>query len=286
MDRMALSDKWFLFGGVAVMMSLFDMNGPLMNALRTLAYIFLCNLMFCLFSLPLFTVGASLTALFACMQAILAGDEEDVIVKQFWAAFKQNFKQATVIWLLCLVVLALFGVYYLIVSSMPGMIGRIYKVTFFAMCIVFLFGFQYIFPLQARYRCRIRDTLKNAWLLSIAALPWTVLSILLVIAALYISFFMDPAGVDTAVFLWGMVGFGILAYLNSFLFQRAFRLIEPETMEVKHKASPEALFTDEEHGRTEVLSQESRYSNPDWNRQSFPNGKYKKMLHESSKGEK
>lgn len=38
-------------------MSLFDMNGPLMNALRKLANIILCNITFCLLSLPLFTVG-------------------------------------------------------------------------------------------------------------------------------------------------------------------------------------------------------------------------------------
>ena len=52
-------------------MNLFDMNGPLMNALRKLAYIFICNIMFCLLSLPMFTAGASLTALFACMQAVI-----------------------------------------------------------------------------------------------------------------------------------------------------------------------------------------------------------------------
>ena len=65
-------------------MNLFDMNGPLMNALRKLAYIFICNVMFCLLSLPLFTIGASLTALFACMQAVIADDEDDVIIKQSW----------------------------------------------------------------------------------------------------------------------------------------------------------------------------------------------------------
>ena len=48
-------------------MSLFDMNGPLMNALRKLANIILCNIVFCLLSLPLFTIGAALAALYACM---------------------------------------------------------------------------------------------------------------------------------------------------------------------------------------------------------------------------
>ena len=102
------------------------------------------------------------------------------------------------------------------------------------------------------------------------ALPWTILSILLVIAAIYISFFMNPDGLNLAVFLWGMMGFGIVAYLNSFFFRKAFQRIDPEMLEVKHEAPKEAVFIDEEHRTAEVFFQESSYSNPDWNRQAYP----------------
>ena len=70
-------------------------------------------------------MGASLAALFTCMQAILTDDEDDVIIKQYWDAFRQNFKQATAIWLLCLVAFAFLSLYYLIVSGMAGMMGRV-----------------------------------------------------------------------------------------------------------------------------------------------------------------
>lgn len=224
------------------------MNGPLMNALRKLAYVFICNVMFCLLSLPLFTAGASLTALFACMQAVINDDEDDMIIKQFWYAFKQNFRQATVIWLFCLVIFAFLALYYLIVSSMEGVFGKVYRISFFLMCFLFLFGFQYFFPLQARYRNKVKNTLKNAWLLSIAAFPWTLLSIALVAGAVYISFFMNPAALNTAVFLWGMVGFGLVAYMNSLIFQKAFKLIDPEKLEMERHEIPEgAIFIDEEH---------------------------------------
>ena len=52
-------------------MRMFDPNGPLMIALGKLADIVICNLMFILFCLPVFTVGASLAALFACMQELV-----------------------------------------------------------------------------------------------------------------------------------------------------------------------------------------------------------------------
>lgn len=229
-------------------MGLFDVNGSFMYALQKFANIFVCNVMFCLLSIPLFTVGASLSALFACMQAIWEDDEDDMIAKQFWNAFKLNFKQGTAIWVICLLAFAFLGIYYMIVSSMTGIAGRTYRISFFVMCVVFVFGFQYLFPLQARYKNSIRNTLKNAWLLGIAALPWTLLSILLVAAAVYISFFMNPSGVSLAVFLWGMVGFGLVAYLNSMIFRKAFQMIDPEKLEESmHTAPKEALFIDEEH---------------------------------------
>lgn len=251
-------------------MSLFDVNGLFMNELRKLANIVLCNLMFCVFSLPLFTAGAALAALYACMQAILANDEEDIIVKQYVHAFKENFKQATVIWLLCLLVAAFLGVYYSVVSRLGGGFGKVYRISFFVMCIVFLFGFQYLFPMQARYRNSVKNTLKNAWLLSILALPWTVLSIVLVAAAIYVSFFMDPGGANAAVFLWGMLGFGLIAYMNSLFFQRAFLLIDPKVAQEMPEKPKEALFTDEEHRTSDVFFQDSVFSNPDWNRQVVP----------------
>lgn len=228
-------------------MNLFDMNGPLMYNLGKLANIFLCNVLFCLFSLPLFTIGAALSALFACMQAIWDEDEDDIIAKQYWNAFKQNFRQGTAIWMICLLTAAFLGIYYFIVTSMTGTMGKVYRISFFMMCVIFLFGFQYLFPLQARYRNSVRNTLKNAWLLSIVALPWTVLSILLTAGAVYLSFFMNPNGVSLAVFLWGTLGFGIVAYLNSIFFKKAFQMIDPEKLEAAHEAPSEALFIDEEH---------------------------------------
>ena len=68
------------------------------------------------------------------------------------------------------------------------------------------------------------------------------------VGAVYISFFMDPSGANTAVFLWGVLGFGIVAYLNSIIFQKAFNLIDPVKLEPERHTAPEgAIFIDEEH---------------------------------------
>ena len=52
-------------------MRLFDMDGPLYGALEAFMRLVLCNMFFVLFSIPVFTIGASLTALYTCTQRMV-----------------------------------------------------------------------------------------------------------------------------------------------------------------------------------------------------------------------
>lgn len=249
-------------------MRIFDPDGPLMTALGKFADIVICNIMFCLFCLPVFTIGASLTALFACMQQLVYEEDRNdgLIFRDFWRAFRRNFKQATVLWLICLLLIAFLAAYYWITRFMAGGFGKTYQTTFYVLALLFLFGFVYIFPLQARFENSVWNTLRNAWLLSVAALPWTVLSLLLVAAAVYISFIMNPAVIDLFVYLWAVCGFGLAAYLQSFFHRQAFRKLSPEAAQRKTQRADGAVFTDEEHRENDLMVQESAYSNPNWNR--------------------
>lgn len=250
-------------------MRMFDPNGPLMIALGKLADIVICNLMFIVFCLPVFTVGASLSALYACMQELVYEEEKDdgLIFRDFWLAFKANFKQGTALWLFSLAIIAFLGAYYWIARNMAGAYGRVYMITFYFLAMIFLFGFLYLFPLQARYENSVKNTIRNAWLLSVGALPWTVLSIVVIIAAVYISFFMNPTAVDVFTYLWAVCGFGLIAYLTSFFYRKAFQKISPEAMKVKNRKPAEgAIFTDEEHQEQDLMVQESSFSDPNWNR--------------------
>ena len=194
-----------------------------MVGLGKLADLVFCNILFCLCSLPVFTIGAASAALFDCAMSITEDLEEQLIVKQFWNALKKNFKQATALWLVCLGIIGLLALYAIAVNAMEGAAYRMYRVTFYVLVFLFVAGFQYVFPLQARYQMGVRKTLKTAWLLAAAALPYTVLALLVMAAAVYISFFMNPNAVNSFVFLWAFALIGVIAYICSFLYLRAFR---------------------------------------------------------------
>ena len=227
-------------------MNLFDMNGPLMYNLGKLANIFLCNVLFCLFSLPLFTIGASLSALYACMQAIWKDDEDDIIAKQFWNAFKRNFGQGTALWFICLLAFAFLGIYYFIIASMTGLAEKMYRVSFFMMCLIFLFGFQYLFPLQARYENHVKNTLKNAAILAFVNLPRTILMMICYALPLVIVYFSTYALLF--VFLFGI---SAPAYGAAFIYSGIFKKLEPETEEAASDLDF-SLKLDEDEGNKEI----------------------------------
>ena len=216
-------------------MKLLDPEGPLMSALGTFADLAFCNILFCLFSLPLFTIGASASALYDCALSIVEQREASFIAAQFWQAFRRNFRRATALWLILLVMALFLRAYSLAVDALNGDLQRLYRVTFLILSFFFLAGGQYVFPLQARFsrmesenagkRKSLWGVLKTAYFLSAATLPHTLGAAGISIVAVYVSFFMNPAALHTAVFLWAFAAFAVVAYLQSFLFIRAFRIL-------------------------------------------------------------
>lgn len=87
-------------------MRIFDLDGPLMSILNKIADMMILNILAIICCLPIFTAGASFTALhYVCLKIVR--NEEGYIAKSFFKAFKENFKQATIIWMVLLVAILL-----------------------------------------------------------------------------------------------------------------------------------------------------------------------------------
>ena len=83
------------------MNGLFAPDSRFMRYLNRFADLMILNLLFLLTSIPIFTIGASLTALYSvCFH--LGTDREGSTFRDYFAAFKENFRQATALFLLLL----------------------------------------------------------------------------------------------------------------------------------------------------------------------------------------
>jgi len=202
-------------------MRLFDADGLFFKILATIANVLEVNFLWLIFSLPIVTIGASTTAAYYVSLKMVKG-EEGKIMNQFFQAFKDNFKQSTIVWLI-------YGVYGFFLLNGIAFIrqtdcGKPYIVATVIVTIIYLFMTLYTFPMIARYECKtISGTIKNALLVSIRYCPTTLLMILM-IGIIILGVIINPK-TYILLFLFGVGGF---VYLASCFFVRVFAKLEEE----------------------------------------------------------
>ncbi|MCU9612579.1 DUF624 domain-containing protein [Caldibacillus lycopersici] len=206
------------------MQHLFSLENPLVNFLAKIVDIFILNMLFIITSLPIITIGTASTALYSVTQKIVRG-EDRYIVRDYFIAFKRNFKQSTILWLLLLMGgLLIFIDYHLFVrlSGIPKIFLASVLLTF---CFVYLCISLFIFPYIARYVDTLRKAILNSLLLAISNFPYLLLLFVMNFVPL-IFVFSSPIGFLTGLYVFTFGGFSFLAFLNSFIFRRIFSKYE------------------------------------------------------------
>lgn len=153
-------------------------DNVVMRALSRVCDFMLLNIMWIICSIPIITIGASTTAMYTVMLKLVK-NEEGYIVKGFLGAFKENFKKSTIMWLILLVVGIIIGIDIRFSAVMQSTMRTIFQSIFLVLGVVWLCMVIYVFPLTARYENTIKNTFKNAVLLSVAKLPYTVLMLII-----------------------------------------------------------------------------------------------------------
>ncbi len=148
----------------------FDMDRPVMRALSIMADLLVLNILTVLCSLPVLTAGAALTALSdACLR--LVRQEDGALGRDYFRAFRDNFKKGTLLWLMLLAAaLLLYFDYCAALSFVPQLRAGIIAIGILVLALAF-----YAFGLLARYENTLRGTVKNAAKLAVAFFPRTVL---------------------------------------------------------------------------------------------------------------
>lgn len=147
---------------------LFNMENPVMRALSAVADLMLLNLLTLLCCLPVFTMGAALTALNAAAIKLVRGEEETA-VRDFFRGFRANFKKGTILGLIFLLIFGMLAADYLAAGSFAPVLRPVIA----AIALLVLMVGMYAFALPARYENTIAGTLKNAVLLAVAYFPRT-----------------------------------------------------------------------------------------------------------------
>jgi len=212
------------------MKNIFSLDGPVFSFISRLADLCVLNLVWLITSLPVFTIGASTTAMLTLTIEMVKGNDVKII-RDFFKAFKANFKRATIIWLIMLGTGLFLGLDYYMFGDMPGVLGKAVKYLITFLAVYYSFMLIYIFAILPTYKNTVKNAFRNSVLLPFINLPYSLILLGLILVVIYVTLFDLEFFFKYGFLIWFMLGFATMAYLSSFIFVRVFIKDFPEWKE-------------------------------------------------------
>ncbi len=216
-------------------------DSPVMRALSIAADLAVLNLLWLVCCIPLVTIGASTTAMYSVALKLAKGDD-GYVCRRFFRAFKQNFKQATVIHVVACVFAAIFAADFFIYTH-GGTVPQFFLILLLAAALLAAIFLSWVYPILAQFENSLWNLCKNAWAMAIVHLPFTVILLAVnlispVFILCYTEWFVK------GMVVWILFGGSAVAYLNSFALNHCFRRYIPkEILEEEENAANGIWFS-------------------------------------------
>lgn len=198
------------------MFDFFNENSPFLRFLTQLCNIIILNLLIIITSIPLITIGASLSAAYKITLDILAGDDP-FIIKDYFKAFAKNFKQSTLIWLPLFVLACFFGyevylVNFVLSDNYMFLQYPVWIVLFILLSIVI-----YAFPQVSYFEEKTSQIIKNSVLIAVGNMPTTVFLTMIQITIFVICYVYHPATIIIGSFAVFFGFAGMILFYSLFI---------------------------------------------------------------------
>ena len=217
-------------------MKFFSYESKFSQLLLKICYACYLNALWFICSIPIFTIGASTTALYYACLKIVRG-EECYVGPQFFRSFRENFKQATVIWMILLGIGLFLGadgyVLYHLRQSSTGSIAVIWTLILalvIAAGIVLVIELIHVFPLLASVSNTNRAMFKNAFLIGTHYLFATIL-----VFAVHFAMFFAVVAVFTPLLIFGE---GLCALISAWMLNHILISVSGEPEEQEEETEP------------------------------------------------
>ncbi len=189
------------------MNSIFSFDNPVWNFIGKLADMVMLTLLWFVCSLPVVTLGASTAALYEVMLK-LTEDREGNIYSSFFRAFRENFRRATLCWLIMLAAgLVLCGDFLICWQLRETAAAKVLLIVFLVLAVVYLMMLTYLFPLLARCDTDCKNLFLLTFLLPFQRFGWTVLMLAVTFCVLAVGVFVQW------IFLF--ISVGLIAYIHA-----------------------------------------------------------------------
>lgn len=213
------------------MSNLFNLDGPVLQFINKIVYSVYLNILWFICCIPVVTAGASTTALFY-VTLKMSANEEGNITRAFFHSFRENLKQATIIWMVLLAIGTVLGVdgYILYHMRFENIFWTLCTAVFCVAAAAYAIVLMYIFPLLARFDNTVGAMFKNALFIGVRFLFCTVL-----MAVIYFAMLLVVIRIFTPAVIFGE---GLCALLCSCLLSNVLKLCQEKT-EAHTEPAPE-----------------------------------------------
>ncbi len=197
----------------------FSINSKFYHFMNKVADLMILSGLWFVTSLPIFTIGASCTALYYCVVKVVR-QENGSAFKSYFQAFRSNFKQSTIIFLLVLaasLLMTAIGSAVYAIFQAKSTLDNIYLVYLVAL-IFTIAWLHYIFSYIARFQAPLKTVLKNSLVICLVNLP-SSLSMVILFAVVIVGFIMSFPSSAMTIFLIP----GVYALISSFLLEKIYR---------------------------------------------------------------
>lgn len=214
-------------------MNSFEEGSPLQRFLNTMTDLLILNLITLVMCIPVITAGAALTAMHYVLLKMVRG-EEGYIIKSFFRAFKREFRQSTILWILYVALAALMASNLVMVLQGQGhyplwlpsaiLLGVFLEVMFMI----------YSFAMQSRFDNSVYHTIVNAVTLTFSQLLRSIEMAVITLVPL-VAF----AAVPVLLPLLVLFGLSVPGYACAKIYDPVFRKIEKEIWEAENAQEEE-----------------------------------------------
>ncbi len=183
------------------------------------------NILFVIVSIPVVTTGAGIVALYHVMMKTLRSKEAINPFKQFFIGFKNNFKQATLVWIAALAFLLLGYVDVRFCTQIGGTL-TIFKYAIYVIGMIGLFLLIFLMPVMAAFEDTILHLIRNGLFFAVRRPLQSLVIIFFNVFPLYLTY-TDLQYRPLYAFIWCFFGFGAVAMIGANLLMPQFKEFLP-----------------------------------------------------------
>lgn len=218
--------------------SIFSVDNVVFQAISRVGDMFIMSLLFLFTSLPVFTIGASLTALNDITIKILR-QRDSGIFRGYFKSFKSNFYQATIIWLIMLPIgAALFFMLYCTANYCEDKtVQLILGGLIIGACLIYAFTLVFVFGVQAVFNNTIKATIRTAFYMSIRNIGSSLLIVVSLVAISVVCWYLPIVS-----FFFLIFGVGLFALIFNTRILTVFRKYNNELMPDVVEGKPEPVL--------------------------------------------